>query len=68
MPFTQSKIHAFLKNNLFLLLAELGLSCCMTASSYHTKWGLLSSCGVWTSDCGGSSCYGAQDLDMQSQK
>ena len=46
----------------------LGLSCCMTASSYHTKWGLLSSCGVWTSHCGGFSCYGAQDLDMQTQK
>ena len=68
MPFTQSKIHAFSKNNLFLLLAMLGLSCCMTASSYHTKWGLLSSCGVWTSHCGGFSCYGAQDLDMQTQK
>ena len=27
-----------------------------------SKWGLLSSCGVWASPCSGFSCCGAQTL------
>ena len=45
---------------IYLFLAALGLRCCVQAFSSCSKWGLLSSCGVWTSHCGGFSCWGAQ--------
>ena len=43
-----------------LFLAALGLRCCVQAFSGCSRWGLLPSCGVWTSHRGGFSCWGAQ--------
>ena len=48
-----------------LLLAVLGLPCCVLAFSSCSKWGLLSSGGVWASHCGGFSCCEAQALGTQ---
>ena len=40
----------------------MGRHCCARAFSGCGKWGLLSSCGVQASCCGGFSCFGAQAL------
>ena len=45
----------------YLFLAVLGLCCCVGASCCG-EWGLLSSCGVLASHCGGFSFCGAQAL------
>ena len=41
---------------MYLLLAMLGLRCCVQASSRCGAWGLLSSCSAWASHCGSFSC------------
>ena len=43
-------------------MAELSLPCCTRAFSSYGEWGLLSSCSVMASRCGGFSC-GAQALE-----
>ena len=43
-----------------LVLAALGLHCCMGAFSSCSKQGLLSSCATQVSHCGVFSCCGAQ--------
>ena len=50
----------FFKTYLFvcLLLAALGLHYCVRAFSSCGWWGLVSSCGPWTSRCSGFSCWG----------
>ena len=45
---------------LYLFLALLGLHCCAWAFSICSKWGLLSSCSLRASHCGGLACCGAQ--------
>ena len=47
---------------LFYFLAALGLHCYTWAFSSCSEQGLLSSCGMRASHCGGFSCYGAQAL------
>ena len=46
-----------------LFLAVLDLSCCVLAFSGSGEWGLLSSCGAWTSHCGGFLCCRANVLE-----
>ena len=41
---------------MYLLLATLGLRCCVQASFRCGEWGLLSSFGAWASHCGSFSC------------
>ena len=45
-----------------LFLVVLGLCCCMRAFSSCSKWGILSSCGVQASHCGGFFCCKAWAL------
>ena len=53
----------FLKYSfVYLLLAELGLHCCVRAFSGYGELGLLSSCRVWA-HCGVFSCCRAQVLE-----
>ena len=56
----------YLHNRLFffliLVLAALGIHCCARTFSSCSEWGLLSSCGVQSSRCGGSSCCSAGAL------
>ena len=47
----------------FNLLAVLGLCCCTWVFSSFGEWGLLSSCSVQSSYCGGFSCCKAQALE-----
>ena len=50
---------SFLKKNflfIYLLLAALGLHCCVQRFSSCGDRGLLSSCGLWASCGGGCSC------------
>ena len=60
---TRPYLTVTLKKKLFiyLLLAALGLHGVWALSSCHQK-GLLSSCGVQASHCGGLSCWGAWAL------
>ena len=46
-------------------MAVLGLCCCAQVFSSFSEWGLLSSCSVRTSQCGGSSYYRAKLLGLQ---
>ena len=46
-----------------LFLAVLSLCCCAQAFSGCSEWGLLFSCGVQASHCGGFSCCRAHALD-----
>jgi len=46
----------------YFLLAALGLCCCVLAYSSCAQQGLLCSCGVWASHCGGFSCCRARAL------
>ena len=64
-PFSLS----FLKICLFvcLLLAVLGLHYCVWAFSSCGRWGLVSSCGLWTSRCSGFSCCGTRALGQWAQ-
>ena len=56
-PPQQSNILLFFKSLFYLLiLAALGLCCCVQAFSSFGELGLLSSCGVGASHCGGFSC------------
>ena len=43
--------------------AVLGLPCCDRAFSSSSKWGLLSSCGVWAAHCSGFSRWGSWALE-----
>ena len=45
------------------MLTGLGLCCCARAFSSCSDWGLLSSCHVRASHCGGFSCCRAQAVD-----
>ena len=49
----------------YLLLAVLGLWCCVQAFSSCSEWGLLSRCGVRTSHRGRFSCCRAPALEHQ---
>ena len=57
-------IHSFLKSYLFIhfILAPLGLHCHAWALASCCERGLLPSCGVWASHCGGFSCCRASAL------
>ena len=48
-----------------VVLAVVGLSCCMQAFSRCSEPGLLSSCSVWASRCGGFSSCGASALERK---
>ena len=57
--------HFFFKKMylcIICVLAVLDLPCCARASSGCGEWGLLSTCGVRASHCGGFSCCGAWAL------
>ena len=58
----QTEDHAETSFFLFVYLAVLGLRCCPWAFSCCGEWGLLSSCWVRVSHCGGFSCCGARVL------
>ena len=60
--FVSASLLGFLKKKYLLFLAVLGLSCCAGAFSRHSKQGLLSSCSIQASHCGGVSCHGARAL------
>ena len=45
-------------------LIALGLSYCKRALSSCSEWGISSNNGIWTSDCSGFSCCGAQALEL----
>ena len=56
-------VSLFFKNNfIYLFLAVLDLCCCARLFSSCGKWGLLSSCSVQASLCGGFSCCRARAL------
>ena len=56
---TGSQFWEFFSFFFNLLLATLGLYYCVQAFFHYGEWGLLSSCDVQASHCGGVSCYGA---------
>ena len=56
-----------LKKKIFFLVV-LGLCCCMPAFSSCGSWGLIFSCGAWTSYCGGFSCCRARVLGVQASE
>ena len=47
---------------IYLLLAALGLRCCVQAFSTCGEWGATLRCGAQASHCGGFSCCGAHGL------
>ena len=53
---------SILFKKIILFLAVLGLHCYAWAFSSSSKWGLLCSCGVQASHCGGFSCCRAWAL------
>ena len=69
MSFSFLSPFFFFKICLFvcLLLAVLGLHYCVRAFSSCGWWGLVSSCGPWTSRCGGFSCCGTRALGQRAQ-
>ena len=50
-----------------LFLVSLGLCCCIRAFSSYDEQGLLSSCGLRASHCGGFSCCRAQASDVRAR-
>ena len=59
----QFNIRTQLPVDRLFIFTVLGLCFCVRAFSGCSEWGLLSSCGVWTSHCGGSSCFRARSLE-----
>ena len=51
--------------SIYLVLASLGLGCCMWAVSCGREWGLLSSCSAQASHCSGFSSCRARALDTR---
>jgi len=62
--FVHFLIFFFLRFIYLLILAALGLHCCVWAFSSCGKWGLLF-CGVQASHCGGFCCCRAQALECR---
>ena len=60
-PFSMPFPCVFFKK-LVYSMHRLSIAVCAWAFSSCSKWGLLSSCGVPASPCGGFSCWGAQIL------
>ena len=64
-PLCSPKIENFKKRfvKMYLLLAVLGLHCCVWTFSSCGEWALFSSCGVWASHYGGFSHCKTQSLE-----